>query len=462
MDRPPITPSAARRRLPRPLSRRGLVAAATAAVAGARAFPAAARQGATPVAGGTPVAGAEPAGSALPGLEAFDDAVLALSGTWALPGAQLAVAFRDRLMLDRGYGLADPQAGDPVLPTSRIRIASVSKAITTVAVLALVDDGAFGLDDAVFPMLASLTPPRNAPRDLRLDTITVRQLLTHSGGWDSSNGVDPQYQPMTWMEAGLLDVQPPPSSSQIVRAMMGFPLAFDPGTKSVYSNFGFNVLGRLIEAATGEDYDDFVLRRVLAPAGASDMRIGRTRLENRSRDEVIYLSPAGWPLQPSVFPGEGFVPNAYGGFFIEAMDSHGGWIARAHDLVRFALAVDGTRGEAILRPETVQEMLSTPRPAGDAEPGASAANVLGLGWSVTESDAGYTWSHTGALTGSNASWLVRWPSGATLAFSTNTLPIDYTTFFAELTAALAEAAASVTWPEGDLWSGTPTATPVAS
>ncbi len=462
MDRPPITSFAARRRLPGRISRRGFVAAASAAAVGARAFPAAARQASTPVAGGTPVAGHEPTGSALPGLGAFDDAVLALSETWALPGAQLAVAFGDRLMIDRGYGLADPQAGEPVVPTSRIRIASVSKAITTVAVLALVDDGTFGLDDPVFPMLTSLVPPKNAPRDPRLDTITVRQLLTHSGGWDSSNGVDPQYQPMTWMEAGLLDVQPPPSSSQIVRAMMGFPLAFDPGTKSVYSNFGFNVLGRLIEAATGEDYDDFVLRRVLAPAGARDMRIGRTRLENRSRDEVLYLSPAGWPLQPSVFPGEGFVPNAYGGFYLEAMDSHGGWIARAHDLVRFALAVDGTRGEAILRPETVQEMLTTPRPGGNAEPGSNEADVRGLGWSVTESEAGYTWSHTGALTGSNASWLVRWPGGVTLAFSANTLPIDYMTFFAELTAALAEASANVTWPEGDLWADSSSATPEPS
>lgn len=461
MDRPPTTPIVARRRAPGLLSRRRFVAAASAAVAGARAFPAAARQDATPVAGATPVA-LEPTGSALPGLEAYDEAVASLSETWGLPGAQLAVAFGDRLVLDRGYGLADPPTGDPVMPTSRIRIASVSKTLTAVAVLALVDDGAFGLDDPVFPMLTSLTPPRNAPRDPRLDMVTVRQLLTHSGGWDSSNGVDPQYQPMTWMEAGLLDVQAPPSASQIVRAMMGFPLAFDPGTKSVYSNFGFNVLGRLIEAVTGADYDDFVLDRVLARANARDMRLGRTRLADRSRDEVLYLSPPGWPLQPSVFPGEGFVPNAYGGFFLEAMDSHGGWIARAHDLVKFALAVDGTRGEAVLRPETVHEMLSTPRPVGDAEPGASGTNVLGLGWSVTESDAGFTWSHTGALTGSNASWLVRWPSGATLAFSANTLPIDYETFFGDLTAALADVTASVTWPDGDLWANDPNATPEAS
>jgi N-acyl-D-amino-acid deacylase len=440
------------RRPARGISRRGVVAAAVGALALRPSFIGA-RQA-------TPIAGGGPTGTALPGLAAFDGAMLAVMEAWGLPGLQLAVAHDGRLVLDRGYGVADPTTGDPVVPTSRFRIASVSKVITAVAVLALIDDGAFGLDDPVFPRLSALEPPRNAPRDPRLDEITVRHLLTHAGGWDSTTGFDPQYHPLVWMEAGLLGVQAPPSAAQIVRAMMAMPLDFDPGTRSVYSNFGFNVLGRLIEAATGENYDEFVLRRVLEPAGIQTMRLGRTRLGDRVRDEVVYLSPPVWPPQPSVFPGEGFVPGAYGSFYLEAMDSHGGWIAPAHDLVRFALAVDGRRGPAILRPETVRLMETTPRPAGTGEPGSSGVAGLGLGWNAVETPDGYQWSHAGALTGSTASWLARLADGTAIAVSANTLPVAYPAFFDALLPPLLETAGAIgEWPAGDLWAGVATPVP---
>jgi hypothetical protein len=134
------------------------------------------------------------------------------------------------------------------------------------------------------------------------------------------------------------------------------------------------------------------------------------------------------------------------------MDSHGGWIAPAHDLVRFALAVDGSRGPAILRPETVRLMETTQRPAGQAEPGATGEAAFGLGWNVAETRQGYQWSHAGALTGSTACWLGRLADGTTVAVSTNTLPIDYPAFFADLVPGLTGTAAAVAaWPEGDLW-----------
>jgi CubicO group peptidase (beta-lactamase class C family) len=96
--------------------------------------------------------------------------------TWHVPGGQLAVAWDGRLVLNRGYGLADVDRQEPVQPEALFRIASASKAITAVAILTLVDAGTLALDDRAFPLLG-LSPAANAATDPRLDTITVEQLL---------------------------------------------------------------------------------------------------------------------------------------------------------------------------------------------------------------------------------------------------------------------------------------------
>lgn len=389
-------------------------------------------------------------GPTLPGLEAMDRVMAEIMQEWALPGGQLAVARGPRLMMNRGYGIGDALAGELVSPDARFRIASVSKTITAVVALALVDSGALVLDEPVYKLL-SLDPPRNAAIDPRLREITLRMLLTHAGGWDSSTGWDPQYLPQSTMEANLLGVDNPPTAEQIVRAMMGFPLNFDPGTKSVYSNFGFNVIGRVIEAVTGERYGEIAQRVVLQPSGATETKLGQTKLADRAKHEVVYVAPQGSPLVPSVFPGEGFVPYAYGGYYLEAMDSHGGFIATASDLVKFALAVDGTRGPALLTPATVKDMLETPRPGSSDEPGGGAREY-GLGWGVEMTDAGPKWSHAGALSDTCGSWLVREPDGTTMAVLFNSLPADYGAFFGSAMPKLEQAAAAVTaWPEGDLF-----------
>ena len=82
---------------------------------------------------------AEPTGSALPGLGAYDEFMVALIKKWDVPGAGLAVAYQDRLVLVRGYGLANKERAVAVEPTSLFRLASLSKTITALAVLQLVD-----------------------------------------------------------------------------------------------------------------------------------------------------------------------------------------------------------------------------------------------------------------------------------------------------------------------------------
>ena len=302
----------------------------------------------------------------MPELAAVDAVMDDLMARWQLPGGQVALAKDGRLVLNRGYGLADVERGEPVQPTSLFRIASVSKAITAVAILTLVDAGTLALDDTVFPLLA-FAPPPHATMDPRLATITVQDLLVHAGGWDSAQSFDPQGLPFSRTAAAMVGLADPAEAATIVRFMLGEPLDFDPGTRQAYSNFGFNVLGRVIEHVSGQPYEAYVRDHVLAPAGITTMRLGRTRLADRAPGEVRYYAPPGQAPGWSVFWGEGFAPFAYGGStYLEALDAHGGWIASAADLVRFATAVDGQRGPALLTPETVQAMITTPRPPTEA------------------------------------------------------------------------------------------------
>lgn len=390
-------------------------------------------------------------GEAVPELAEFDDLVTRLMARWPVPGGQLAIARHDRLVYNRGFGFADLDAGVPVDPDARFRIASNSKPITAVAVLQLVDSGDLTLDTRVFELLGIEQPP-NAPRDPRLDTITVEHLLVHSGGWNSAAGYDPQYQPWTLFASHTLDAETPAEGATIIRFMLGQPLDFDPGTRSAYSNFGFNLLGRVIEHISGKSYEQFVVDNLLAPAGITTMALGGTRAEDRADGEVRYYPPPGLDLRPSVYPGGGYVPVGYGSYYMPAMDSHGGWIARAQDQVRFALAVDGTRGTALLRPETVSKMESTPRPPSAAAGAGNVKEALGLGWNSVPGDGGYEWSHAGALEGSNCAWLARKPDGTAIAFCFNSLPEDYGSFFGEAIPALqSQLAATTTWPDIDLF-----------
>jgi N-acyl-D-amino-acid deacylase len=449
----PATPCLSRRRA---LSAGG---AGLATAIAARLGPAAAHQ-ATPTAAfdATPETQAIPmTGQAVSDLAGLDQVMTTLMPTWSLPGGQLAVARDGRLVLNRGYGLANVERQEPVQPDSLFRSASVAKAITAVAILTLVDAGTLTLSDRAFPLLG-FDPAANTTRDPRLDEITVEQLLVHAGGWDSGESFDPQYLPWSRMAAATMGLDDPAQAATIVRFMLGVPLDFDPGSKSVYSNFGFNVLGRIIEHVSGQPYTEYVRDRVLTPAGVTDMRLGRTRLENRAPGEVHYYSPPGLGRRPSVFWGEGYDPAAYGSFFMEAMDSHGGWIGSAADLVRFATAVDGQRGQALLTPTALRAMIDTPRPA---ESGIGSGWDMkpvthGLGWDMTPVAGGVEWAKPGALSGSTAAWIYRGVDGLAIAFVFNSLPDDFRRFVRNAGQALLAAARAVqTWPTHDLFAEAP-------
>jgi N-acyl-D-amino-acid deacylase len=344
-------------------------------------------------------------GTAVPSMANVDNAVSKLITEWHIPGAAVGVMKDGRLVYARGFGYSDVEAQKEATPDALFRIASVSKPVTKAAILKLVEQGKFSLETPAFSLVPDITQLHGATVDPRLATITVSHLLEHTGGWDRAMSGDPMFLPT--QIASATGTPAPAGAEAIVRFMMGKPLDFTPGSRFAYSNFGYAVLGRIIERVSGKSYEQFVKETVLAPAGVTRMQLGRTLYANRLPGEVRYYDLFA---APSVFPGVSSpVPSPYGGFNLEAMDSHGGWVASVVDLLRF------------------EKMWIAPPPQG-------------------------LWGHDGALPGTY-SVMVRMSSGLAWValFNARDMGGNYT-FESQVGAVLRQAITSVTaWPAHDLF-----------
>jgi N-acyl-D-amino-acid deacylase len=360
-------------------------------------------------------------GAAVPGLGPLDQSVRDLMRKYAIPGGAVALVRDGRLIYARGFGYADVENQTPVQPDALFRIASVSKPLTSAAIMKLVEEGKLTLDDRVAPFIAHLTPAPGATVDPRWEQITIRQLLDHTGGWDRdrpNGGFDPMDRPA--IAAAAVNAPAPASAETIIRYMKGMPLDFNPGTKWVYSNFGYAILGRVIERVSGMPYEQYVRARVLLPVGATRTRSGKSRMRDALADEVKYYLPGmglNAPLVPSVFPGEGAVPLNYGGYHLEAMDASGAWVSSTVDLLRFVTRVDGRASPPdILSPQLVAEMTSN-----GATVCADGTCYYAGGWWVRPIQSDATWWHGGDLPGTksmlvrsyyNVSWVALFNAGA--------------------------------------------------
>jgi N-acyl-D-amino-acid deacylase len=181
-----------------------------------------------------------------------------------------------------------------------------------------------------------------------------------------------------------LQIAPPARPEDIIRYMLRRPLDFDPGARDAYSNFGYCLLGRVIEKISGQSYEDYVRKEVLAPLGIQRMRLGATLLEKRVRGEVKYHVPDEATARAVMGPQLGKpVPLPYGAWCLESMDAHGGWIASAPDLVRFISAFDDPRHCKILNAKSIGILFARPPgAAGQEENGKPRAAYCACGWMV--------------------------------------------------------------------------------
>ena len=233
-------------------------------------------------------------------------------------------------------------------PDTLFRIASISKPITSAAILRLVDQGRLSLDDPVMKRLPHWVPSGSAAAtcDSRWNQITVRQVLQHRGGWDRERcrGSD---VPLARIATNWRSPCRRPDGYRAFHA--GQPLDFDPGQRYAYSNFGYCVLGRVIEQATGRTTNRPSSRRcsnrwaLRACASAALFANSERRAKPAITNRVIRRSRRCSALRRvSRFR----VP--YGTWYHEALDAHGGWIGSAVDLVRFATVVQHATPDGLL------------------------------------------------------------------------------------------------------------------
>jgi len=255
-------------------------------------------------------AGAEPpaSGGRVPGFEALERVVLEHRARIGARAATVAVGRGDALVYARGFGWADRARAVPVAPDALMRIASVTKPITAAAAGKLIADGQLHADETVLRRLDY----RMDPADPRWWLISVRHLIEHRGGWDAHERHDALFR--VDAIARRLRLDRPPEADDVVRYMLREPLQYRPGTRRVYSNFGYCVLGRVIERASGMTYVDYVRGELLGPHGIVDVFLARNGA--RAAREVEY------PANASRFNSE-------------AGDSAGGLIASAPALVQF-------------------------------------------------------------------------------------------------------------------------------
>ena len=308
-------------------------------------------------------------------------------------GAVTLVARRGRIVHFEAQGLMDIESKKPMLKDSIFRLASMSKPITAVAVMMLVEDGKIRLTDRVsafipefktmkvavakgtntpvqMPAFGRGGPPAPAPEfDLvpAAREITVKDLLTHTSGL-MSGGVSGAEQ------AKLAPRGPNDTLANYIPKLAQTPLDFQPGTLWRYSGlYGFDVLARIVEIASGQPYDQFLKQHLFDPLGMKDTGFAPTP-ERMARVATIYQrTPNG--LQPAQNANQ-LISGTY-------FSASGGLMSTAEDYLQFAqMLVNGGQlnGKRYLGPKTVE--LMTANHTGDMVNGQFGRPAHGMGFAL--------------------------------------------------------------------------------
>jgi serine beta-lactamase-like protein LACTB len=317
----------------------------------------------------------------------IEKAVAAFMATVKAPGLSVAIGLDGKIRFENGYGLADIENAVPATASTVYRLASVSKPITAVATMQLVERGRLRLEDTVGQWL------RDMP--VALQPITVRQLLSHQSGirhYTAEEDDSSKHYPQHY--ASLRDA---------LTIFRSDPLVHAPGASMTYSTYGYTLLGVIIEEASGRSYVDFVSENIFRPLGMTHSRpddplaIVPNRSRGYARTDAGSIRNAGF-MDPSYkIPG-------------------GGWLSTVGDMVRFGLAV---QAGALLKPESVRQMTTMQRVGGTQD------TFYGLGWIVEGwgvPDApripGLVW-HGGVQQGVTTNLYLLMPGGPVVAVMTN-------------------------------------------
>ena len=282
------------------------------------------------------------------------------------PGASICVMRDGAVVWSHAFGFADLEQSVPATTETRFRIGSVSKSLTSVAIGRLVQDGQLDLDAPVQRYVPGF-PVKRYP-------ITVRQVAGHLAGIRHyATGEFENREHYATVTEGLT-------------IFAADSLLFEPGTQFSYSSYGYNLLGAVIEGASGQPYLQYMKAVVLAPAGMT-----HTSFEHS--DSIIPHRGRYYTRTDSTGPiiNAPYVDNTY-------KWPSGGYLSTAEDLARFGDRL--LRGE-LLRPETVA-LLWTSMHTTDGKP-----TEYGIGWSVERDSTGRRRvRHSGGSVGGTAHLII--------------------------------------------------------
>lgn len=273
-------------------------------------------------------------------------------------------------------GLADREASTPVSATTRFRMASLGKMFTAVAILQLADAGRLSLDDPLSRHLPDY------PNQAVARAVTLRQLLNHTSG------------------TGEIFSDEFPKMSASLRTHRDYwgtfaskPLEFDAGTEERYSNYGYILLGSVVEAASGQDYYDYVDQHIYRPAGmtATGAQPETTPVPDRAH-AYTGTDDKKWTRETARLPWRG--------------TAAGGGYTTVHDLVSFAAALEDGR---LISAESLAA----------ATRGQNLKGWYGYGFMVSGEGRDRQYGHEGGAPGMNGILNVRPAQGCVVAGLSN-------------------------------------------
>jgi serine beta-lactamase-like protein LACTB, mitochondrial len=313
-----------------------------------------------------------------PKVEAIEAAVIATLTRNGIPGASVAIAVGGRLRFAQGYGLSDVENGVPARAATMYRLASVSKPITAAAVLKLAEDGKLDLDAPIQRYVPSY-PEKPWP-------VSARRLLGHLGGVRHYRD-----------EEELRSTEPYDGVTSGLAFFKDDPLVAEPGTRYIYSTYGYNLLGAAVEGAAGRPYLEYMREAIFSRAAMAAIRADEVRPIIPNRAQGYRRTREGTLLNSDLADVSYKVPG-------------GGFIATASDVSRFGAAlVSGV----LLSPESLKTMLTPQREK------SGRATSYGLGLTLLATGPKREAWHTGGQERVSTVLYLRPDEGVSVAVLTN-------------------------------------------
>jgi CubicO group peptidase (beta-lactamase class C family) len=299
-------------------------------------------------------------------VHAIDSFVTSEMHRLRIPGVAVGVYSRGRILLAKGYGLANVELNVPVQPETVFESGSVGKQFTATAIMMLAQDGKLSLDDSITKYFPD-APPTWKP-------ILIKNLLSHT------SGLTDYATPAVSGPAGPLYLRLDFTEDQLVTKLEALPVQWAPGEKWEYSNTNYVLLGILIHRVTGLPFGEFLNQRIFTPLGITSTRL-------ISQSDIIpnraagYGTGSGGQLKNQEWVSPTFDSTADGSLYLNVLD-----------MAKWDAALYGTQ----LLSQTSLDRMWTVYPLNDGKPNP---NQYGFGWWIRQQNDHKVIEHGGIWQG---------------------------------------------------------------